>query len=85
MDGVLAASILAFQQQSLMDQIALEYSLENTTQIDALIKQGLNDNSDTISSNKCFNRIRQNLMAKCLKFTTNVPPYLENGSGHILW
>jgi len=61
------AKIYSFSfNQSLMDQVALEYSTENTTQIDALIEQGLTaaNDGDTMTSDECFNRIRQKLMAK---------------------
>jgi len=65
-DRVLEASILALQQQSLIDQFTFDYALENKKQIDSLIKKGLTAANDgqTMSSEDCFNRIRQNLIAK---------------------
>ena len=65
-DSVLEASILAFQQQSLMDQAALEYSIENKSQINALLEEGLKaaNDGDTMSSDECFKRLRENLIAK---------------------
>ena len=65
-DRVLEASILALQQQSLVDQFAFDYALENKKQIDGLIEIGLTAANDgqTMSSEDCFNRIRKNLIAK---------------------
>jgi len=65
-DRVLEASILALQQQNLIDEFAFDYALENKKQIDSLIEKGLTAANDgqTMSSEDCFNKIRQNLIAK---------------------
>ena len=65
-DRVLEASILALQQQNLIDEFAVDYALENKKQIDSLIEEGLTAANDgqTMSSEDCYNKIRRNLIAK---------------------